>query len=284
MILEFERPLSLTAATARFTRWGNDPVNTVEGDVFMRVIDTADGPAAYRARQVGPTRLEVDGRAEAEADLRWRLAEALPWSPVRDLAARNAKVESLVAGREEYRPPMEPDPFEALIQAITAQQVNLRWAVTTRRRLVEAFAEPITAFGRRLWPFPARQTLAGADVELLRALQFTWRKSEFIVGVAREAVAGTLDGLEHLPNDAVVARLTAIRGIGRWSADWVLARCLARPDAVAAGDLGVRKAVSHDWLEEDTVLPEADVRAVTAEWGDAANWVVHLLLERWATS
>ncbi len=72
----------------------------------------------------------------------------------------------------------------------------------------------------------------------------------------------------------------AIRGVGRWSADWVLARSLARPDAVAAGDLGVRKAVSYHWLGSDELLSEADVRSVVEEWGSAANWVTHLLLER----
>lgn len=284
MILEFERPLSLTAATARFTRWGPDPVNTVEDGTYLRVVRTSEGPEAYRARQAGPHRIELDGPPAVEADLRWRLGEALPWAPVRDLAGGDPRIQSLLVGREGYRPPMEPDPFEALVQAITAQQVNLRWAVTTRRRLVEAFTEPVSAFGRRLRPFPTRAALAEAKVEQLRALQFTWRKSEFIVGLAREAVGGTLDDLNDLTNDAVIDTLTEIRGIGRWSADWVLARCLARPDAVAAGDLGVRKAVSHDWLGLDQTLSEAEVRSTTAPWGDAANWVVHLLLERLSTS
>ena len=280
MILEFDRPLSLPAATARFTRWGADPVNVVEDGHYLRVVRDADGPIAYRARQVGPDRIEVDGPPIADTDLRWRLAEALPWSPVAGLAERNPRIKTVLAGREGYRPPMEPDPFEALIQAVTAQQVNLQWAVTTRRRLVETFSEPLAAFGRRLWPFPTREALAAASPEELRSLQFTWRKAEFIVGVAQEAVKGSLDGLADMTNGRVIELLTSIRGIGRWSADWVLARCLARPDAVAAGDLGVRKAVSHDWLGSNELLSEAEVRSATLPWGDAANWVTHLLLER----
>ncbi len=280
MILEFERPLSLAASTARFARWGDDPVNVVTDSVFLRVIRTADGPVAYRARQKAPSAIEVDGPPEAEPDLRWRLASALPWEPVARLVSTDERVAGLVEGAEGYRPPMEPDPFEALVQAITAQQVNLRWALTTRRRLVELFSEPIDAFGRRLWPFPEPAVVGRAEPADLRELQFTWHKSEFIVGVAREAEAGTLEALGTLTNADVVDRLTAIRGIGRWSADWILARCLARPDAVAAGDLGVRKAVSQDWLGAEELQPEARVREVAAEWGNAANWVTHLLLER----
>lgn len=280
MILEFDRELSLAAATARFTRWGADPVNTVDGDEFLRVVRTATGPEAYRARQITGRRIEVDGPPEAEPDLRWRLADALPWEPVAKLGEHDERVRELLRGREGYRPPMEPDPYEALVQAITAQQVNLGWAVTTRRRLVETFSEPVMAFGRRLWPFPRAEALASAAVGELRALQFTWRKAEFIVGVAQAAESGTLLGLAELTNEQVIERLVAIRGIGRWSAEWTLARCLARPDAVAAGDLGVRKAISHDWLDRSDLLPEAEVRSVTEEWGEAANWVTHLLLER----
>ena len=71
--------------------------------------------------------------------------------------------------------------------------------------------------------------------------------------------------------------MTAIRGIGRWSAEWALARCLARPKAVAAGDLGVQKAIGGAYLGRRAT--EDEVRRLTAPWGDAANWATHLLLE-----
>lgn len=280
MILEFARPLSLAAATARFTRWGDDPVNVVVDDAYHRAIRSDDGVVAYRARQVGAIAIELDGPDEAAADLRWRLADGLPWEPVVESAKRDERVQELVDEHPGYRPPMDPDPFEALVQAITAQQVNLRWAVTTRRRLVESFARPIRAFGLDLFPFPTATALSGAEPEQLRDLQFTWRKAEYIIGVATSFEAGALDGLADLSNDEAIDTLTALRGIGRWTADWILARCLARPNAVAAGDLGVRKAVSHDWLGRSDLLAEAEVRSVAEEWGDAANWVTHLLLER----
>ena len=64
-----------------------------------------------------------------------------------------------------------------------------------------------------------------------------------MIGLARSDL--DLDALAGLPDDEVVAAITGVRGLGRWTADWFLARCLARGDAWPAGDLGVRKAVSH---------------------------------------
>ena len=284
MILEFDRPLSLGSSTARFNRWGPDPVNVAIDGTYHRVIRTDSGPVPYRARQVTPIRIEVDGPNEAEADLRWRLAEALAWGPVTERATADDRVAALLTNRMEYRPPMEPDPFESLVHAITAQQVNLQWATTTRRRLVETFAEPIDAYGLQLRPFPTPDVLAAVQPADLRELQFTWRKSEFIIGLAQHALAGELADLPSLTNVAVIERLTAFRGIGRWSAEWLLARCLARPDVIAAGDLGVRKAVSFHWVGSSEVLTESTVRTVTQDWGNATNWITHLLLEQLADS
>ncbi len=284
MILEFERPISLAASTARFNRWGPDPVNVVVDGAFHRVIRSNGALTPYRVRQNAAATLELDGSDDAERDLRWRLAEALPWQPVANRVTNDERLAALFSRRPGYRPPMEPDPFEALVQAITAQQVNLQWATTTRRRLVERFTDPVAAFGLELRPFPSPAEFAGAVPSDLREMQFTWRKSEFILDLAAHAMAGDLDDLATQSNEAVVAALTAIRGIGRWSAEWVLARCLARPDAIAAGDLGVRKAVSYFWEDSPDLLSEQQVREAAADWGDATNWITHLLLERLADS
>ena len=225
--------------------------------------------------------MTADERDEptAMADLRTRLAEGLPAGPLDELATRDDRVSDLVRRFPGFRPPITPDPFESLISSISAQQVNLRWALTTRRRLVERYGHLHHYDGVPVWQFPTPEVIAAADPGEIRALQFTTRKAEFVVGVGQAALEGTFDDLEDLPNEVIVERLTAIRGIGRWSAEWLLARCLARPDVVAAGDLGVRKAVSFSYLANDDILSESVVRDTALAWGDAANWTAHLLLE-----
>jgi DNA-3-methyladenine glycosylase II len=109
-------------------------------------------------------------------------------------------------------------------------------------------------------------------------LQFTTSKSLSIVAVA-QALADpqlSLDHLAALADEDIVERLVTIRGIGRWSAEWVLARTLGRA-TVVAGDLGVRKAVGLAYL--GTPAPtEAEVRQLTAHWGESAGTAQALLL------
>src|SRR5438309_11605755 len=117
------------------------------------------------------------------------------------------------------------------------------------------------------------------DPTEVRALQFTTNKSVSIVATAQAMVSNpdlSLDQLNLLEDDDVIQRLIAIRGIGLWSAEWVLARTLGRP-RVVAGDLGVRKAVGLAYL--GTPAPsEAEVRAATAHWGPSAGAAQALLL------
>jgi DNA-3-methyladenine glycosylase II len=169
------------------------------------------------------------------------------------------------------------DVFTALIRCISAQQVNLRWAVTTRRRLAEGFGVPHSINGEVVYALDPER-IASVDPAEIRALQFTTSKAVSIVATARAMVEGgiSLEDLSGLEDAAVIERLVRIRGIGRWSADWVLARTLGRP-TVVAGDLGVRKAVGLAYL--GTPRPsELEVRKATAHWGASAGVAQALLL------
>lgn len=163
------------------------------------------------------------------------------------------------------RPPLAPDPFEALVTSITAQQISLRAAFAVRNRLIQAFGEP----GRRAYAFPAREALARARPERLLALGFSRRKADYVLGLARSQL--DLEGLAALSDEEVKERLIALPGIGEWTAEWFLARHLARPDAWPAGDLGLRKAVLHYYGAEDT-------RAFGEGFAGFRNLAAHYLL------
>ncbi len=276
-----EHPLDLAASVARFRRWGDDPVNAVDDDgTLRRVIRVGETLVPYAARQQadGTVTVRSPEPAAALADLQYRLAEALPRAPLTALAATDPVVAALLDRHPGLRPPLTPEPFEALVGSITAQQVNLRWATTTRTRIVTAAGAEVAFEGTALRAFPTPAAVAALGAQALRDMQLNWAKAHAIVGVAEAAAAGMLDGLAELGDDEVVARLTALRGVGRWTAEWFLARCLGRPHAVAAGDLGVRKALGAHYLGIDRPASEAEVRDVAPAWGNAANWVAHLLL------
>jgi DNA-3-methyladenine glycosylase II len=170
------------------------------------------------------------------------------------------------------------DLFTALIRCISAQQVNLRWAVTTRRRLAEAFGQRYTLDGELVYALDPER-IAQADPAEIRALQFTTSKSYSIIAAAQAVISNPgleLDRLAALEDEEVIQRLVTIRGIGRWSAEWVLARTLGRA-RVVGGDLGVRKAVGLAYLS--TPRPsESEVRDATAHWGESAGTAQALLL------
>ena len=278
-----DEPLDLGVSVARYNRWGADPVNHVEDGFYWRVFRHDETCIPYRASQ------EPDGTVVIEADdgdaavlaldnLRHRLGGSLPRQPVAALAASDPVIGHLWHRWPGYRPPLGEDPFESIVTSITAQQVNLAWATTTRARLVAAFGTPVRWMGRDLAAFPTPHAI-GSDPLQLRAMQFTTAKSEYIVGAARAAEDGFLDGIDSMADDDVITHATKLRGVGRWTADWLLARCLGRPRAVAGGDLGVRKAVGSIYLGNTEPPSEATVRETAAAWGDAANWATHLLLE-----
>ncbi len=197
------------------------------------------------------------------------------------LLGADSVVAALDARWPGLRPVRQFDFFTALVRCISAQQVNLRWATTTRRRLAETFGERHRVGAHEVFSLSAER-LTLATVADLRALQLTTRKAEYLIEVARQLSDGALipDALAEAPDDAVIARLTALRGVGRWSAEWLLARWLGRP-CVVAGDLAVRKVVARaylGWLPGAPLPAEATIRQATAHWGASAGVAQALLL------
>ncbi len=171
---------------------------------------------------------------------------------------------ALAARLAGFRPPLAPDPFESLVTSITAQQVSLYSAFAIRSRMIERFGER----GEHAYAFPTRERLARARDEDLVAVGFSRRKAEYVTGLARAGL--DLDDLAALEDDEVRARLTALRGLGAWTAEWFLARHLARPRAWPAGDLALRKAAD--------VLYGLDVHALGPLLDPFQNLSAHYLL------
>jgi len=185
-------------------------------------------------------------------------------------AAGEERIAPLVVRFAGFRPTLSPDPFEMLVGAIAAQQVSLFAALAIRNRLVERFGEQVG----RVWAFPARERVAATSEEELFALGFSRRKAEYVIGLARSDL--DLAALTLLPDEEVTAQLTALRGLGEWTADWFLARYLGRPRAWPAGDLALRKAVR-------ALYGDVDVRATGARFEPFQNLTAHYLLAQYLT-
>lgn len=194
------------------------------------------------------------------------------------LLAGDATLRDLNARFPGVRPVLQHDLFTALVRSISAQQINLRWAAVIRARLAERYGVR-RVIGRTFVYSLDPRRIAAAKASEIRALQFTTRKAEAVVDLARVCVAGDLSlaSIAGETDEEIVARLTALRGIGLWSAEWILCRTLGRP-RVVAGDLGVRKAVGRAYLG-GAMPSEPEVRGLTAHWGPSAAVAQALVLE-----
>jgi DNA-3-methyladenine glycosylase II len=265
-LLPVERPFDLALTTARFRAFGVDSANVWQEGGLHRVV----GGREVRI-EAAPGGVEVEPLdAETEPVVRKLLGLDFELGPFYAWTAGVPELAGLPARFRGFRPSLSPDPFEALVTSITAQQVSLRSAVAIRNRLIERFGERVG----RAWSFPERERLAAASEEQLFALGFSRRKAEYVVGLARSDL--DLAGLALLEDEEVKSRLTALRGLGEWTADWFLARHLGRPGAWPAGDLALRKAVA-------ALYGQVDVRAAGARFDPFQNLTAHYLLARYLT-
>ncbi|WP_214703554.1 MULTISPECIES: DNA-3-methyladenine glycosylase [unclassified Exiguobacterium] len=140
-----------------------------------------------------------------------------------------------------------PDLFEALTWAIIGQQITLSFAYTIKRRFVERYGEQRVVEGRTYWTFPRAERIASLEPEALRELQFSRRKAEYIIDIAREITGGTLSksALQSQSSTDTRQRLLAIRGVGEWTADYVLMKCFQDASAFPVADVGLHQAIQH---------------------------------------
>ena len=280
-------PVDIPASLELFRRHGDDLLDRWDGATLTRTLRVRDKVIPYIATNVGsieaPALLVRTPSPQDDEALETAIRATFipPPASYPALLQADPVIATLDTRFPGLRTVRQFDLFAALIRCVSAQQVNLRWATTTRRRLAEAFGERYTLDGHAIYNLnPAR--IARASVGELRALQFTTRKAEYIIAIAEVIASGklSLEMLAASPDEEVIARLTAIRGVGRWSAEWILARTLGRP-VVVAGDLGVRKGIGRYYLELSPKAPlpsEEETRRAVAHWGELANLAQTLVL------
>ena len=262
MLVAVPQPYDFAVSIARFEVYGLDRATVWRDGGLHRVFDGREVriEAAPGGVDVTPHDQSIERQVLRFLGSPFDLAGFYAW------AAADATLGPLVTALAGFRPPLQPNPFEALVTSITAQQVSLQSAAAIRSRFIERWGVRAV----HAHAFPEREIVARATENELMGVGFSTRKAEYVVGLARSDL--DLDALAVLPDEEVTERLVAIRGLGEWTADWFLARHLARPHAWPAGDLGLRKAVAAFYGD----VP--DVRAVSARFHPFENLTAHYLL------
>jgi len=159
-------------------------------------------------------------------------------------------------------------PFQSLVQAVAHQQLNGTAADTILTRFKKLFP-------RRRFPKPG--DLANVTDEQIRACGFSFAK----IAAIRDLVAKTLDGtipssrqIEKLGDEEIIARLTAARGVGRWTVEMLLIFQLGRRDVLPVDDFGVRNGFRLAYKKREMPKPK-DLLKFGQRWrphGTAAAW------------
>jgi len=202
--------------------------------------------------------------------------------PFYALAQDNPVLASLVEQFAGLRPPRFPTIFEALVNAIACQQVSLDSGIASLNRLSETFGMQVADGDNRICAFPRPVDLAEAGEGSIRGLGFSQQKARAIKELARAVAADRLDlvKLEQLSNEDVVACLSEIRGIGRWSSEYVLLRGLGRLDIFPADDVGAQNNLQR-LFRLDRKPSYGEINALVAPWSPYQGLVYfHLLLEK----
>ncbi len=174
-----------------------------------------------------------------------------------------------------------PDLFEALCWAITGQQINLAFAYKLKKRFVETFGSQMEREGHAYFVFPEASVIAQLSVADLMPLQYSARKAEYIIGIAKAIVNDELskEHLQTLPFEQGKAELIRWKGIGNWTANYVLMKSLQMRDAFPVEDAGL-----HNALKKLMQLPQKPDLATIEQWAKPwKGWRAYLTFYLWQT-
>jgi len=274
-------PFSLELTAGYQTNFqGETGADVFEGGVYRRLLEWKGRLRLLSVRAVGTVdepelEVTVAGQGLTSSDLTLArqvvahiLSTEVDLRPFYRKAADDPVLAPLVERLYGLHLSQMPSVFEGLVFAITGQQIASRVARLIRTLIVQRFGPSMLMDGRLYRAFPSPQRLLEIGTAGLREVKLSTRKAEYILDIAAQGDRGVLDleGMAMLPSAEVVKRLTALRGVGRWTAEWVMLRALSRPDVFPAGDLALRRAVSALGGSEGE-LSEAEVRAFGERWG-----------------
>jgi DNA-3-methyladenine glycosylase II len=216
------------------------------------VVEVSQNPAAKGELLVTSTPKTHDSHlGEIVA---WVLFADLKLTPFYRLTDRKPKLKTIMKSLRGLKPMRPVSLFEMAVIAITEQQISLAAAYRIKSRIVQRFGEAVD----NQWIFPEPHILAVATPEELGACGLSRQKAQYIHDLASKIANGTLDldTLKNMDDDEAREAIMKLRGFGRWSADYILVRGLARPDCVPIDDLGIRSVMGQYLGDGQRVTPD----------------------------
>jgi DNA-3-methyladenine glycosylase II len=288
--LEPAPPFRLDLTVWALRRRPHNEVDRWDGQAFQRVLMLNSVPVAVTVMQIAALetpRLHVratavrhmpDLEAAVASALRRLLGLDIDLTTFYQFAAADQHLAPLVARFRGFKPPRYPTLFEALLNAVASQQVTLNLAIQLLNKLALSHGVAVT----NLQALPQPEALARQDPDVLRELGFSGQKARTIVELAGAYLDGRFDEVSALDDQAAMVYLRGFRGIGSWTAEYVLLRGLGRLHIYPGNDSGARNSLQR-WL--GIALDYEGVHRTFDRWRPYAGLIyLHLLLKGIAES
>lgn len=259
-----------------------NPVERWDENRYSRVIATPGGLSLVEVENRGTLAEPVlrafirrgsqskASRAEVARVLRIKLGLDVDPRPLQRAAEAEPALREIAPALRGMRPPRFADLFEAFANVIPFQQVSLEAGIAVLRKLVERFAAHVDHAGRRYHAFPTAATIADARLDSLHRCGLSHHKAMALKNCARLVAAGeiTEETLATASTPDALAILSALPGIGAWSAALVMLRGLGRLDVFPPGDAGVLGR-----LGMMNVASDAALKRVLGRLGDVRGYL-----------
>jgi DNA-3-methyladenine glycosylase II len=292
-LIEPRAPFRLDLTAWALRRRSHNALDRWDASTYQRVVSIDGGPVALSVTQdgaPGAPRLSVrlagspiDRHAEvlAHSALDRLLGLTVDLSEFAAMAAPDPLLGPLAERMRGLKPPRFPTVFEALVNGVACQQLSLSVGIHLLNRLVAERGRPVSDNPDGPRAFPTPEELATVQPDELKLHGFSLTKARTIVETARAIVAGDLhlESLEHVDDRAAIERLTSLRGVGRWTAEYVMLRGLGRLHVFPGDDVGAHNKLRR-FFGIDTELDYDSVHRLVAPWHPYAGVVYfHLLLD-----
>ena len=189
-------------------------------------------------------------------------------------ASKDDRLKAVARELEGFRMLAYVDMTDVLVWAVLGQQINMKFAFELKRRLVQHFDHYIEYEGTKYWMMPGARELFDMELSVMRGMQISSSKSEYI----KNCASGLLDGslakayLERFDDyGRALSHLTRVKGIGPWSANVILMRTIKFRNAIPIGDAGLKNALwATDGLNDKPTREY--INEVISQWGDFGTY------------
>jgi DNA-3-methyladenine glycosylase II len=181
--------------------------------------------------------------------------------------AKDKRLANLVDALPGYKVMRGPDLWTMMLSSLVAQQISGAAARSIRNKMARAYGHVVSVDGEDVPVVPSAQRLYELREEDLRSVGFSQKKAEYARGMAQALLDGTIvpDELKRMTPDEMIRKLSALRGVGVWTAECIGIFCIGHPDLIPADDLGIQKAITHLYKLKADPKPK-EVRARAEKW------------------